>query len=152
MEGGKGGWTDWEGHHKVEEWGVERQVWGAEWRKGLSEEREEGSVIQSHSRLAFLVVALRPLPHLLTGLPPSIHVNAIIPSALCSHIRHITHLSPASPQNPLYCFIFYLLTFVCIRCLFLTTFHLFSDAPWAPLFCLDWIPADDGTHKASQMS
>lgn len=42
---------------------------------------------------------------------------------------------------------------VCIKCpLFLTTFHPFSDAPWTPLFCLDWIPADDGTHKASQMS
>lgn len=134
MEGGKGGWTDWEGHHKVEEREVEREVRGVEWRKRLSEEREKGSVIQGHSGLAFLVVALWPLPHLLTGLPSSIHVNTIIPSALCSHF-HITalpwyatsHLSFTSfTSESSLMFHFYLLTCVFVSSAF---FNHFSPIP-----------------------
>lgn len=67
---------------------VEREVKGAESRKRLSEEGEEGS--DSYSR-PFQVGTSRSsfLPHPLADLPSSSHVNTIIPSVLCSyfHIR-----------------------------------------------------------------
>lgn len=44
-------------------------------------------------------------------------------------------------------------TFICITPFFSSSPMLIPSSPpsYTPLVCLAWIPADDGTHKASQM-
>lgn len=144
----------------MEEREVEREVRGAERRKRLSEEREEGS--DSYSRPIQVGISCScPLPHPLTDLPPSIHVNTIIPSVLCisisercatSHISLTSFTGRSVTSESFLTFHPFLITYVYLYQVPFFTLHPCSYGPYTPPVCLDWNLADDGTHKASQMS
>lgn len=149
-------------------------------RKGLSGKRQEGSdiYVPCHFRLASLFPSLLLSPaslcshlanithHLFKCLPYVLWLNSAISSSPCSHFHitgpHLCHITPIFRQlSSLILRLrilfnlpsFYSHTYICITSFFSFSPLLIpsSPPPYTPLVCLAWIPADDGTHKASQM-